>query len=346
MLDEQALESLATNFALLATNIRAALDKGVKKVDLPTGVGSLLQISATGALQGMTILDDSYFCRTSSLEDMAIYLGTQTNFQDVFFNWRRVALGAARAVVASEAEAGGFSYSYGKERVTGSTATVNTAGFVEPKDRTGDYTFEVELSADAGTGGVGLVLGYVKDTLDTVHTLTLMRHHGGLPADRFGLYLDIGTNAALPAPLASSNSGLTGVDWNAGLVKVRVIKVGNILTCETNNGGATGYVAGAKLTFDLSSNPNTSGFATKWRHGFVTLAQTKASWNVLLRTSWTATRVLDFSLNVVLKWNAGTWMPDAGKTPADYVQPNHLYYSRANKKFLFVKLDGSAIFLD
>lgn len=345
MLDPVKLQTLTTNVNNLAQAIKSQLDARLEMSDLPVA-NSIVQVLADGTLGGLTLVDDSYFIKGSNPEDIAIFAGTELKFRTVFNSWGRVALGAARAVVASETEAGNFRYQFGTERIVGTTASSNTAGFVDIVDRKGDYTFEVELSGTSGTGMVGILLGFVKDTEGTAHTLTAMRNMTGVAgAPKFGLYLDIGDSVSVPTPLAGADTGLTGVDWSAGPVRIQVVKVGNTLTLRTNNNG-TAFVSVATLTFDLSTNPLTAPFAQAWRHGFVCLGQATASWNIIRRTMFSASRILDYVANNVQAWNGTAWVVEAGKVPGDYAKPNRLYYSRGTKKVVFIKPDGVPIFFD
>ena len=199
------------------------------------------------------------------------------------------------------AERNSFTYDQATDVITSTVDSQSTLGFITPRQYD-DYIFDVTCTSTSGwqNDPIGIVIGYNVDAQGNAHTLSYM------PDRRFNdirancLVLDYGSTTTV----RNISGNTTGIKtmwgtlvadntahpvgksvWNANPwvdnpngYRLRVSKVGSVLTVESTNYNETTFVDAATFTFDLASDGGTALFAGPTQLGFTCQSQDFVVW--------------------------------------------------------------------
>lgn len=257
-------------------------------------------------------------------------------------------------------------------------AAPDSLASLRESDHYTDYTFEVELSStDVAAKSLGVVAAFVrKNGVD--HQITVLRTPGGLVLDSQGLGLPGGNIYKLfsvgynllqndAIDLGSTNTGLiwgdgipnvnrgtagafveAGHGWSVnGVVRIRVVRTGNILTIKTSQFNATDVNAGATVTIDLTSRPELAPFLGPTAWGICSFKQANGRFKVISRPDYYQPYV-DFSQDVngndtstMNRYNGNTWVTQPMTIANSFIKPGRIYYSDHNGAIYFARRNGT-----
>ncbi len=323
----------------------------------------------------------------AELTDM---LTKSVSWKDVLDTWERPSILGDDVVDAAPADTRAWAYNETTDRVKSTVASTSLTGFID-HDTYGDYVIDAVLDADdVQKGLIGLALGYQRDDrTGQLDTLTVTRTPGGAMGFAGGLatrnvsagdtttpmaLLGVQTNLAQTSAtlVASSNklkwgdntvnetrrltagdlAGNTGWKYQRGGVRVKVTRVGDIITVETSDfifdstGSAAppdmstvAFVAAAKLTIDLAANPELDKFRGPQRIGFVNYGQNGVTFSSFSRPGSKAA-VVDPRDGTVREWVGNAWVVSSELTTKDVIKPGRLYTNPHTGRLFFGEGDG------
>lgn len=340
MINPDKVTELTDSIGNFATIIKALLSSAVKTRSFQAN--DIMGLASDGTLIGVQSIDCSYsFAVTPA--DLPFAKGQAENFRHVFNNWKRLSIAADGTPSSVEEDLAGWVFQHATSRIKSTIAPARISGFVAPVNDThdygseGDYVFETNLRSEVpGNKGVGVILAYTEDATGKAQTLSLIRHLSGIAgAPKLGLYLNAVDPAALPAPLAGSNTQLLDADWADGAVRLRVVRTGTTLTISTSNPG-TAYVPAADIVYNLTGLSGQNAWVIpNRRFGYIAVGQDGVSWDVVQKRT-SAQNIMDYTTGKVWQLSAGVWTAVANKTPDDFVRPNQMYFSRSTNQIVYV----------
>lgn len=340
MIDQAKIDALSQTIASFGLTLKTLLNSAVKTRSFQAN--DIMGLASDGTLVGVQSMNCDYsFAVTPA--DLPFAKGQTENFRHVFNNWKRLSIGSDGTPNSVEADLAGWVYQHATSRIKSTIAPARISGFVAPVNDThdygfeGDYVFETTLRSEvAGNKGVGVILAYTEDATGKAQTLSLIRHLGGIAgAPKLGLYLNAVDPAALPTPLAGSNTQLLDADWAGGVVRLRVVRSGTTLTISTSNPG-TAYVPAADVVYNLTGLSGQNAWvAPNRRFGYISVGQDGVSWDVVQKRT-SGQMIMDYTASKVWQLSAGIWTAVAGKTPDDYVRPNQLYFSQSTNQIVYI----------
>ena len=240
-----------------------------------------------------------------------------------------------------------------------------------------NYSFEVELSsANQNDGALGVCAAFVRQN-GKDFGLYVLRTPGGLVVDSANLpggdiyklfsvginllqddAVDIaGTNGNLAwgDGVLHSNRGTIGA-YNAtpttgwatnGVCRIRVTRVGDIITIKTSNFGSTDVDAGHTVTVDLASRPELAIFRGPTTWGVCAFDQAQGRFKVINRPDAFQPYVLfqqdanNVDSSTVNRFNGISWTSEPMTIEGRFVKPGRIYYSDINGRMYFARRDGT-----
>lgn len=339
MIDQQQLDELAAKFGRFAQAAKTLVQAGVLTKSFSPN--DIMGIDNSGSVIGVKAVTSDYTIATTT-DGISQAQGVVEDFRKIFNEWPRVAFGTGQFATTVQADLEGWRFDYVKNQIASTIASATVSGFVQTESVGTDYVYEVEVSAsDTGNGGIGIIIAF-NDSTGTTNYLSVIRHLGGLGSSpKFGLYLNAVDPANLPAPLIGIDAPLSTGDWKTlgTAVKIKVACVGSTLTLSTSNPG-TDYVPSANLTFNMTAD-NTASLNTNRRFGYCAAKQLGARFKLLRKVTKTQ-KIMDMVNNRVYAYAAQAWTVESGKTPADYLLKNRLYFSPGTRRLVYVDSAGVA----
>ena len=255
-------------------------------------------------------------------------------FKDVFSTWKRIALNGSNPNASPE-ELDTWSFDDATDTVHCTVNSVSTVGFISP-NAYDHYTFEVDISSSHGDDdGIGLCLAYVGEGT-SAYSLCLYRQGGSnvqpakSPVAPFALVYQPGVgnlpgydpttrkvggvvgNLVFPdgTPIPAEGISTNGLNlgWDAlGVVRVKVVREGNVITCQTSKGrGDLTYDPANKFVIDLNSSDDLRKFIPPCRVGFIAYSQPNASFKSLLQPG-VNDQIIDARTNSVWTYDGTNW---------------------------------------
>lgn len=306
------------------------------------------------------------------LVNLATVIGTPSEldqmqgikFKDVFSTWKRIALNGTNPNAAPE-ELDTWTYNEAEDSVHCTVNSVSTVGFISP-NAYDHYTFEVDISsANGDDDAIGLCLAYVTEGTEA-YSLCLYRQGssnvqpaGPGPVMPFALIYQPGvpqypgydTNlrrvagvvgnltyadgVAIPPEGISTNGGHG--DWNTmGVVRLKVIREGNLITCQTSKGrGDLTYDPLNSFVVDLNSSEDLRKFIKPSRVGFITYSQPNATFKSLLQPG-VNDQIIDARDNSIWTYNGTTWSKAAFTAANAPVKEGRMYKNAITGSLYYV----------
>lgn len=256
-------------------------------------------------------------------------------FKDVFNSWKRIALNGLNPNASPE-ELDTWSFDDATDTVHCTVNSVSTVGFISP-NAYDHYTFEVDISSENGDDdAIGLCLAYVGEGTQA-YSLCLYRQgssnvqpSGPGPVAPFALVYQPGVanlpgydknlrrvagvvgnltycdGVAIPPEGITTNSGHGGWD-TMGVVRLKVVREGNLITCQTSKGrGDVSYDPANQFVIDLNSSDDLRKFIPPCRVGFIAYSQPNASFKSLLQPG-VNDQIIDARNNSVWTYDGTKW---------------------------------------
>ncbi len=295
------------------------------------------------------------------------------SFKDVFDSWKRYSHQVNTAPPALPAELNGWTYTEAGDYITSNINSSSHIGLVS-RDTYSDWELEVELSAigDGDDDSIGVVLGFYTDPQGVEQSLTIWRGCGGngftwraflnYVNARSGLTSTVtfgtaqgslvkwgngglGANATEAGYTANANGGWNGV----GKTKVKVTRVGDVITCRTTDfelfDPTLAYIPAADIVIDLAAQPSTSIFQGKSAYGYCAYSQNKAKYTVLNFTG--GERVIYDVVNNQTHVDSGSgWAIDASRSLAGDLGTGRMLFNRFTGKIFYIEAPGEVYHLN
>lgn len=244
------------------------------------------------------------------------------NFANVFNSWRRISRqGAGSSDNAIPAELDTWSYDGGADRIQNLTNSAGVVGFVSP-ERYDNYVFETQVSStNADNDFIGLIAAYARDpATGKTHILTAVRalngrapflidkNFYGFDLSELNLSMQTGVLKWADDTVSSGAGPSTLPGWTAkpAGTRIKITRSGDVFTFETSQLGETTYVAAAKVTIDLNSNPQLAVFKGPQAYGYMAQSQPNSSWATLQKPGGKP-QIIDVRDFSVWSFANGTW---------------------------------------
>lgn len=319
-----------------------------KEIDIIGKSGQEGQLAYyTGAAAAFSTISDYVLNNVAVVEnaaDLTVQLAARENFLQVYNSWQRIAM-SGNNLTGTPGELTGWSYDAASDAVLSTINSNSLIGLVCPEQVSGDYVFEVEVSStnsDDDYIGISLGLAVVDGKM---RNLSLMRSasnptSSGAPTAiaSMALTYDFGGQGAtalatIPGLLNYPN-GWAG--YTAGVVKLRVRRVGTVLYMSTTNPGGD-YLP--EVAYDLNSKVQTQVFAGSVNLGYIAFSQAAAKWKTLRRTGANPVIVATHNQQVS-EWNGSTYVLTA-KTPKDILKKGRFYKNHHFSRVYYCPAPGT-----
>jgi len=206
--------------------------------------------------------------------------------------------------------------------LTGFRCTVNSVymtGFVSPKEYD-TYTHEATLSSTAvDDDTIALVIAFKRDG-STNRALLAIREPGGMVSYTGSTSWSLATNingvitkiASLASPAIIKKTG----NWNVvGKSRVRVERIGSMVTIQCSQFGTTSILAGSKIEIDLTNYPDLAWALDPCFYGYACQSQQYSTYaDVLFEGGINASEIFDFDLNCTWEYINNVWVQNTSKT--------------------------------
>lgn len=304
-----------TEIANFTTEVKTRLTVPVNQKD------HLLVTLPNGSFSGRSVFMQSSIVENDS--ELDTQKGVTESFQNVFKWWKRISRGGATYTDEfNPAELNSWSYDEGTDSILSTVNSASVIGFVSP-EKYDDYVFETQITSNNGDDDfVGLIIAYALDPVTgTTHTLTVMRNgngrapmvidkdYNGFDTSKYNVAVVLGgltwmNGTVATGPAANNANG----GWSLQPLgcRVKVTRNQDIITVETSQMGSTVYVPAAKVTIDLSADPQLAVFRGPQSFGYTTMSQAAATWEVFQRPE-TRTPIVDIRDWSKWVYNAGVW---------------------------------------
>lgn len=275
--------------------------------------------------------------------ELTAQLLVRESFQEVFSSWRRIAFSLGNPA-SNPAELGAWSYNSATDTVNTTINSGTNIGLLSNEKTVGDYVFEAELSSTNNDDDfIGFVLGMVP--VEGGYSLLTLYRSATVPAAG-------GANLRLSVSQADGNlQQLAGIGnlpsftngwagYNAlGPVKLKVERVGTVLTMQTSDAGGN---YNQTLVYDLNDNVLSEPFAGPVNLGYAAFSQAASTWKTLQRTGANPSIVSLFN-NQVYHWNGADYTLSPSTTLADVIKTGRLYRNATTKRTYYASAPGSAV---
>ena len=241
-----------------------------------------------------------------------------------------------------------------------------------------EYSFEVELSSlDVASQALGVIAAFVRVN-GKDHAITVLRTPGGLVLDSQALtlpggniykLLSVGYNL-LQTDAIDLGSTSTGLVWGDGIpnvnrgtagayvsashgwdvnfnVRIRVQRVGNIITIKTSQYNSTDVNAGATVTIDLTSRPELAPFLGPSAWGVCSFKQPGGRFKIINRPDYFqpyvdyAQDVNGNDISTMNRYNGNAWISQLMVIENSFIKPGRIYYSDINGAIFFARRNGT-----
>lgn len=270
------------------------------------------------------------------------------SFSSVFNNWTRISHGSNGLYPSNASELNAWSYNSVNDAIVCTMNSATMIGFVSP-DSQENFDFEVEISStNSDDDWIGVIIAFA-EVDGRQYTLNLWRAwcNGGASDPNFALHYNqaqsdavllAGSQCGLPSPSPYHNtSGSLKTGWpGAGAIRLKVQRVGNLITCWTTAPGAPGtYLTAYPLTIDLDSQEILKKFKGPQRFGYFCLSQANSSWKSLTRPG-DRVPIIDTRNRDCYVYQNGAWVKQPINTHRNYLAKNRFFTNQITGKLFFV----------
>jgi hypothetical protein len=207
---------------------------------------------------------------------------------------------------------------------TGFRCTVNSSyltGFVSPKDYS-TYTHEATIgSIGADDDTIALVVafkrvGTVNNSLLAVRTSGTTNVPGYTGVTSWSLATNINGVIKIIATLPSYSIIRKDGGWSTlGKTRVKVDRIGSMITIYCSQFGTTNVLAASKIEIDLNDYPELAWALDPCAYGYACHSQQYSTYeNVIFEGGINTTEIFDFQLNCVWEYLGGVWTKHPTKT--------------------------------
>lgn len=265
-------------------------------------------------------------------------------------DWLRMSSIANQGRDASPAETLGWQWDATKLNHNAKSTTLVT---LRSPDSYVDYSFEVDVTigsdVDAGQGGVGVCVAStrVNGKDYSIHAI----RYGAAPSNPARKYLTVGMNLyqSDETDLGSTNGSLSAIsNWSTGnTCRIRVTRVGNIITIKSSNFSSVNVDEGATVTIDLDSDERLSVFKRPTAWGLAKYASPMSGFAVLSRPDQYQPYILvsaDMNGNdtsTIHRYNGAAWVSQPLKLDQSFIKPGRIIYSRLTCILYMARRDGT-----
>lgn len=284
----------------------------------------------------------------STVTELNTVLNYKESFSSVFNNWSRISHGPNGLYPSVPSEINAWSYNSTTDTITCTVNSSSMIGFISP-DSQENFEFEVEISStNSDDDWIGVVIAFTE--IDgKQYTLNLSRVWGttGANAPNFALHYNqaqvgavilAGSTCGMSVPNPYHNtSGTLKTGWaGAGVIRLKVKREGNIITCWTTAPGyPTVYLTAYQLTIDLDSQEILKKFKGPQRFGYFCLSQANSSWKSLVRPGDKLPIVDARDLTCYVYLN-NIWTKQPANTHRNYLAKNRFFTNQITGKLFFV----------
>lgn len=226
---------------------------------------------------------------------------------------------------------------------SGFRCTVNSVyltGFISPKAYD-TYTHEATLSSVAADNDtIALIIAFKRDGT-TNRVLLAIREPGGMTgytgSTSWSLATNINGTISVIAKLTSYSIVQKLANWpQAGNTRVRVERIGSMITAYCSQFATTNILTASKLEIDLNNYPELAWALEKCPYGYACQSQQYSTYsNVVFEGGMNANEIFDFDLNCTWEYVGGVWTKNTSKTiqsalgyPRTVINPENGYTYR------------------
>ncbi len=267
-------------------------------------------------------------------------LVARSSFNEVFNTWQRFAFQNGNPM-AQPSELNSWTYNPTTDKIECLINSVSYLGFMNPDKTHGNYEFEVLLSStDADDDFIGVCIGM--EPIGNSYRALFVARSATIPGDGGGRFQLIGidsTSGKVPIDVRGLPSFANGwLGYNAlGPVKLKVIRVGTLITIYTSDAGAD---YGYNQTFDLATDEWYAPFRGPVNLGYFAMSQGRASWQTVRRTGAQPVIAATHS-NKVYEWDGVNYNLTA-RPLTSVLLPGRYYRNTFTKRTYFSGSAGSA----
>lgn len=282
------------------------------------------------------------------------------SMETVFTTWKRFSHNGAETQPANPAEMSSWAYNAALDSVSTTTNSNTYIGFVSDKEYS-EYTHEVQLaSTNVDDDTIAVILAWSVDAVTgREHTLSAVRSPGGvgvtwqvvynyLRSDSFTVSNknstvkwgngNYGETAAISG--YATNQAVGGWDDFVG-TNVKIVRAGDIFTCDTSDLGQTSYVAGAQIVVDLTSDARLAKFRGPRAYGYAAYSQASSTYKVL-EFSGAINVIYDMRDGLRYEYKNGVWVQQS-KTVWSDIGVGRFAFNPISKKMFYVDTSASVL---
>jgi len=268
------------------------------------------------------------------------------SFATVFNNWSRFSHGSNGLFPSNSYELKSWSYDSATDKISCTVNSNTLVGFVSA-DAYDTFDFEVELSStNSDDDWIGVVIAFV-DEAGAQHTLTAVRSWNSNTVNNFALYYNLGQSSStllassavgLGLPTTYHNTlGTLKSGWvGAGAIRIKVSRVGDVITVLTTNPGDTStYMSAYPLSVDLNSLASLSRFKGPQRFGYCCRSQASSSWLSLQRPGDRVPIIRTDTLDTYVYTN-NAWVIQPAGSHRSYLHKRRLHTNQITGKLFWI----------
>lgn len=204
---------------------------------------------------------------------------------------------------------------------SGFRCTVNSSyltGFVSPKEFT-NYVHECTLSSVAEDNDVIALVVAFKRIGSSNYAILAVREPGGLVAwtnsTSWSLLLFVDGTVTVLASISNTSFKKSG-NWSVvKYTRVRVERIGSMISATCSQFGTTAQLAVSKLEIDLNDFPSLAWALEPCKYGYSCLSQQYSTFSaVTFEGGANANQLFDLTLNCTWDYVTGAWVQDTEKT--------------------------------
>lgn len=334
------------------TDIMGFTDGVLRNTSVPRNtINKVLVTNAEGKYEAHGLFKKGSIIETDA--ELEKQKGLVESFGDVFNYWKRLSRGGLVWTDSyAPAELNGWKYISETDSIQ---CTINSAwlvGFVSP-EQYDNYVWDAQLSSNVNDDDwIGMVIAYAfEPATGRTHTLTACRVCNGAPP--LVITKNLGMGNGINVTLAYRWNGLNfpngtvaepgklGGNWDTAPYgcRLKVTRVGDIITVETSQFNQTALFEPAKIIIDLAADPQLEVFRGPQSYGYCAVSQAGSTWKVSERPSvrYPIIDIRDWSV-----WNYGNsvWSKvNSSKTDCiqkGFLRPSWMHQNETTGKYFYM----------
>lgn len=256
------------------------------------------------------------------------------SFATVFNTWERFS-------IPESTEKNAWKYDSATDKVICTLNSSNFIGFVSP-DKYDNYTHEATLSSiDGDDDLIGIMLACYKDPntgkLYTLHATRCSKANNAGLGPTWGVIYN--WNQSDKVVLFTDNDALkSNKGWSSsGQTRIRIIRNGDIITCETTAfGNTTSYLSQYKYTVNLTSNAVLEKFRGPKPYGYCCQSQNASTFSDIVFSD-VSSMIVNLESKQILVYKNGVWNVDASKNIVNEIGVGKFLFNENTRKLFFIK---------